>query len=45
MSPNMAGSLQTTVGDYAKFLARVLADIQTHADDFKPRVEVNRSIA
>ena len=45
MSPNMAGSLQTTAGDYSKFLARVLADIQTHADDFKPRVEVNRSIA
>ena len=45
LSPNMAGSLQTTATDYASFLARVLADVATRSDDFKPRVEVNRNIA
>ena len=42
LSPNMAGSLQTTIADYAFFLAHVL---KTGLDDFKPRVEVNRDIA
>jgi CubicO group peptidase (beta-lactamase class C family) len=45
MSPNMAGSLQTTAPDYARFLVRVLADTAAHPDDFRPRVDVNRQIA
>ena len=45
VSPNMAGSLQTTATDYAKFLARVMADVSTRSEDFKPRVDVNRNIA
>lgn len=44
LSPNMAGSLQTTIGDYAVFLAHVLKTI-TQSDDFKARVDVNRDIA
>jgi len=44
LSPNMAGSLQTTIGDYAVFLAHVLKAV-TQSDDFKARVEVNRDIA
>lgn len=44
LSPNMAGSLQTTVGDYAMFLVHVLKSA-TRSDDFKARVEVNRDIA
>jgi CubicO group peptidase (beta-lactamase class C family) len=44
MSPNMAGSLQTTITDYALFLAQVLKTLPK-SDDFKPRVEVNRDIA
>ena len=44
LSPNMAGSLQTTVGDYAIFLVHVLKSAM-RSDDFKPRVEVNRDIA
>jgi CubicO group peptidase (beta-lactamase class C family) len=44
LSPNMAGSLQTTVGDYAVFLAHVLKTV-TQSDDFKARVDVNRDIA
>ena len=44
LSPNMAGSLQTTIGDYAFFLAHVLKAV-TRSDDFKPRVDVNRDIA
>ncbi len=45
ISPNMAGSLQTTVTDYAKFLQRVRADAASHPDDFRPRIDVNRQIA
>jgi len=45
MSPNMAGSLQTTAADYAKFLARINADVAARPDDFRPRVDVNRRIA
>ena len=45
MSPNMAGSLQTTIGDYGVFLAHVLKAVTQSADDFKARVEVNRDIA
>ena len=44
MSPNIAGSLQTTIGDYAVFLAHVLK-ASTRSDDFKARVDVNRDIA
>lgn len=44
ISPNMAGSLQTTIGDYAVFLAHVLTTM-TRSDDFKARVDVNRDIA
>jgi hypothetical protein len=44
MSPNMAGSLQTTIGDYAVFLAHVLKAMPG-LDDFKARVDVNRDIA
>lgn len=44
LSPNMAGSLQTTIGDYAVFLAHMLTT-ETRSDDFKPRVDVNRDIA
>ena len=44
LSPNMAGSLQTTIGDYALFLGHVLKAV-TKSDDFKARVDVNRDIA
>ncbi len=44
LSPNMAGSLQTTIGDYAFFVTHVLKAV-TRSDDFKARVEVNRDIA
>ncbi len=44
LSPNMAGSLQTTIGDYALFLVHVLKNA-TRSDDFKARVDVNRDIA
>jgi len=44
VSPNMAGQLQTTIGDYAVFLAHVLKAIVPRLDDFKERVEVNRDI-
>ena len=44
VSPSMAGSLHTTVGDYAVFLAHVLKAV-TRSDDFKARVDVNRDIA
>ncbi|HJT27580.1 MAG TPA: hypothetical protein VJ784_09255 [Pyrinomonadaceae bacterium] len=44
LSPNMAGSLQTTIGDYALFLVHVLKAV-ARSDDFKPRVDVNRDIA
>ena len=44
LSPNMAGSLQTTIEDYAYFLVHVLKAAM-RSDDFKARVEVNRDIA
>jgi len=45
MSPNMAGSLNTTAADYSKFLKAVLADIPRHADGYRPRVRVNPQIS
>jgi len=39
----MAGSLQTTVGDYAVFLAHILKTV-TQSGDFKALVDVNRDI-
>lgn len=45
LSPNVAGSLQTTIGDYAVFLAHVLKAAIARSDDFKARVDVNRDIA
>ena len=45
ISPNMAGSLQTTASDYASFLGHVLADTAEHPDEYRPRVEVNHHIA
>lgn len=45
MSPNMAGSLWTTAVDYPKFITRVLADLPSHANDFRSRVEVNPKIS
>lgn len=44
MSPNMAGSLWTTPVDYPKFITRVLADLPSHVNDFRARVEVNPKI-
>ena len=44
LSPNMAGSLQTTAFDYSQFLARTLEDFASKPDEFKSRVDVNRDI-
>lgn len=44
LSPNMAGSLQTTVSDYAMFLGHVIKALTRSDDDFKARVDVNRDI-
>ena len=43
LSPNAAGSLQTTIADYAFFLTHVLKAAM-RSDEFKARVEVNRDI-
>jgi hypothetical protein len=40
----MAGSLQTTIRDYAMFLTHVFKALPG-TDDFKARVDVNRDIA
>lgn len=44
LSPNVAGSLQTTIGDYSLFLVHVLKAAM-RSDDFKAQVDVNRDIA
>jgi CubicO group peptidase (beta-lactamase class C family) len=44
LSPNVAGSLQTTPRDYAVFVMHVLKSVM-RSDEFKARVEVNRDIA
>jgi CubicO group peptidase (beta-lactamase class C family) len=44
MSPNMAGSLWTTVVDYPKFLKAVLSEIPKYFEDYKLRNMVNNRI-
>ena len=43
--PNAAGSLWTTVGDYATFLAACLEDHARHPGEYTPRNRVNRYVA
>jgi CubicO group peptidase (beta-lactamase class C family) len=43
--PNAAGSLWTTIGDYATFLDRSARDYAEHPDEYTPRNRVNRKIA
>lgn len=43
--PNTAGSLWTTVGDYAAFLAKCLEDQARHPDEYTARNRVNRHIS
>jgi CubicO group peptidase (beta-lactamase class C family) len=45
IQPNVAGSLQTTAADYARFLERVLADVAVRPDDYRPRIAVNKRIS
>lgn len=43
--PNAAGSLWTTVDDYATFLDKTLADFAAHPSEYTPRNPVNGRIA
>lgn len=43
--PNVAGSLWTTIGDYALFLEKSAADYAARPDEYTPRNKVNRHIA
>ena len=43
--PNVAGSLWTTIGDYATFLDRSARDFAEHPDEYTPRNRVNRKIS
>lgn len=43
--PNAAGSLWTTIGDYATFLDRSARDTAEHPDEYTPRNRVNRKIS
>ena len=43
--PNGAGSLWTTVGDYAAFLGKCLEDHARHAGEYTPRNPVSRHIS
>ncbi len=45
VTPNAAGSLWTTIGDYFTFLERSLADQAAHPDEYSPRNRVNDQIA
>lgn len=45
MMPNAAGSLWTTIGDYAKFLDASTRDFAAHQDEYAPRNRVNRDIS
>src|SRR5687768_4230243 len=45
VAPNSAGSLWTTIGDYATFLAKCLEDHRRHPEEYAPRNRVNRDIA
>lgn len=44
ITPNVAGSMWTTAGDFERFLSALAADVQAHTDDYLPRIEVNRMI-
>lgn len=43
--PNVAGSLWTTIGDYATFLDRSARDSAEHPDEYTPRNRVNKKIS
>ena len=43
--PNVAGSLWTTIGDYATFLDKSMRDYAAHPDEYTPRNRVNRKIS
>ncbi|HEY8182731.1 MAG TPA: serine hydrolase domain-containing protein, partial [Thermoanaerobaculia bacterium] len=43
--PNVAGSLWTTIGDYATFLEKSMRDLGDHPDEYTPRNRVNRKIS
>jgi CubicO group peptidase (beta-lactamase class C family) len=43
--PNVAGSLWTTIGDYATFLDKSARDFADHPDDYTPRNRINRKIS
>jgi CubicO group peptidase (beta-lactamase class C family) len=45
MIPNVAGSLWTTIGDYATFLEKSARDFAEHPDEYAPRNRVNRKIS
>jgi CubicO group peptidase (beta-lactamase class C family) len=45
VTPNAAGSLWTTIGDYFTFLERSLADQAAHPDEYSARNRVNDQIA
>ncbi|HJT16926.1 MAG TPA: serine hydrolase domain-containing protein [Thermoanaerobaculia bacterium] len=45
VAPNAAGSLWTTVHDYATFLNRSVRDQAEHPDEYTPRNRVNRKIS
>jgi len=45
VAPNVAGSLWTTIGDYATFLDRSTRDHAEHADEYTSRNRVNRKVS
>jgi hypothetical protein len=44
-SPNVAGSMWTTIVDYFTFLQRSLDDYAKNTDEYKPRNPANRKIS